>query len=116
MGYYTRYRLGASKKGVPTTRKEIIEAFRKVNSNEYEGFETWVEDLIDGSSEETKWYEHEDEMRKVSKLLPGVILVLDGEGEGDGDIDVWKKYFKDGKMQADYAKLIFKGYDETKLK
>ena len=43
-----------------------------------------------------KWYEHNDDMKKVSKKHPDVVFILDGEGEESGD--VWRKFYKNGKV------------------
>jgi len=64
--------------------------------------------------DETKWYEHEADMKKISKEYPDVIFELSGEGEESGD--VWKKYFVNGKMQVCKAILVFDEFDKSKLK
>lgn len=53
-------------------------------------------------------------MRELSKLFPTALFKLHGEGEENGDI--WDKYFKDGKMQECYVKMMIEDYDESKLK
>lgn len=63
---------------------------------------------------ECKWYEHEEDMKKVSKEYPETIFVLEGDGEESGDI--WKKYFMNGKMQSCKAIMTFENFDESKLK
>lgn len=62
----------------------------------------------------TKWYEHENHMRKISLQYPDVIFELKGEGEESGDI--WVKYFVNGKMQVCNATIVFEPFDEKKLK
>jgi hypothetical protein len=52
--------------------------------------------LDDG--ERIKWYEHEDDMKKLSGEMRGVLFILNGVGEEHGD--EWVKYFKNGKMQV----------------
>ena len=66
------------------------------------------------SSDETKWYEHEDEMKELSKIFPNTLFKLHGEGEENGDI--WDKYFLNGKIQECYAKLTIDPFDKDKLK
>lgn len=63
---------------------------------------------------ETKWYEHEEHMKAISKQYPDVIFQLNGEGEESGDI--WVKYFVNGKMQVAEAKITFDDFNEKKLK
>lgn len=64
--------------------------------------------------QETKWYDHEKDMREISKQYPDVIFQLNGEGEESGDI--WVKYFVNGKMQVAKAKITFDDFDKKKLK
>jgi hypothetical protein len=45
-----------------------------------------------------KWYEHEKEIAEASKSVPDVIIVVDGQGESQGD--VWRKFFKAGKVEV----------------
>ena len=61
-----------------------------------------------------KWYEHEYDMRLVSRKFPGVLWTLTGEGEESGDL--WRKYFWNGKMQTARAELIYPAFDESKLR
>jgi len=65
--------------------------------------------------DQTKWYEHENDMKAVSKEYPDVIFKLEGEG-GNSLYDIWVKYFVNGKMQTAEAKITFDDFDEKKLK
>lgn len=60
-----------------------------------------------------KWYEHEEAMKELSKVIPNALFVLRGECEESGDI--WNKYFLDGKMQACKAKIVYDEFDPKKL-
>lgn len=64
--------------------------------------------------DQTKWYEHEEVMKEISKEYPDVIIQLTGEGEESGDM--WIKYFVNGKMQHCKAKIVFEEFDPKKLK
>lgn len=66
------------------------------------------------SNERSKWYEHEGDMRGMSKKFPHVLFTLKGEGEESGDL--WAKYFLNGKMQAAKAQIVIEPFDKTKLK
>jgi hypothetical protein len=73
-----------------------------------------LNDFYVGNSESCKWYEHEDDVRKFSKMFPTLVFKLQGEGEQSNDL--WVKYFKDGKMQSCPAKIVYDDYDVKKLK
>ena len=63
--------------------------------------------------ESCKWYEHDSNMRTVSKRYPETLFVLKGEGEESGDI--WIKYYMNGKVQHCEARIVFEDFDENKL-
>lgn len=65
------------------------------------------------SNDESKWYEHEKEMRDLSKEFPDVVFKLHGEGEENEDI--WDKYFMNGKMQYCHAQMLLPPFDKEKL-
>src|SRR5687768_12850408 len=58
------------------------------------------------------WYEHEDEMKLLSKGFPNHLFTLWGEGDSSGDI--WCKYFQDGKMQFCPPTIVYEKYDPEK--
>jgi hypothetical protein len=109
MGYNTNYRLYCSD-------NEVLEKLvEDEGENEYLSYmdlstnrgETYAE--MSG-----KWYDHEDDMKKVSKENKGVLFTLHGEGEEGGDL--WRKYFLNGKMQEAYARIEYDEFDSAKLK
>ena len=60
-----------------------------------------------------KWYDHEADMRTYSTQHPDILFTLSGEGENSGDM--WRKYFKNGKMQKALATISYDDFDESKL-
>ena len=60
-----------------------------------------------------EWWDHELEMKRLSRKYPEVLFCLEAVGENARDL--WKKYFKNGKMQDCQAKITFDPYDEEKL-
>lgn len=91
MGYLTKYELELE---INCDDQEIlnqIHYFMKNNSDNYYGL----------GDDNYTWYNHEEEMKKLSVKFPNILFTLYGEGEEAGDI--WYKYFKNGKMQACYV-------------
>lgn len=101
MGYYTRYRL------MLTPYDEAAEA--TVRRIEWEGGP-----LVRDGFVEAKWYDHEEDMRRVSAQYPDVLFTLMGEGE-DAE-DLWAKHFKGGGMQVVKAVVTFEEFDPSKLR
>lgn len=99
MGYYTRHKL------------EII-----VGNNDID-HETEISKITDYEygcfDDEIKWYDHEKDMRKYSKLNPNILFKLSGIGEESPDC--WIEYHMDGKMQRCKGEIVFPEYDESKL-
>lgn len=121
MGYQTNYSLtwdgavGATKPCSHCDGKgtlpvdDVVQEFVDSEPFLYDGTEPIAPSLEDSC----KWYDHEDDMRRLSLRFPDVVFTLNGEGEESGD--VWVKYFKDGKMQVDKAVIKFAPFDPKKL-
>lgn len=105
MGYYTEYSLEVNHKD----ELKIIEQLRAENENTKYAFCNFGE-----ANDAIKWYDHEKDLREFSKKHSTAIFTLKGNGEESGDI--WVKYFKNGKMQASRAKLVFDKFDKNLLK
>lgn len=93
MGYYTRYELEIHADGKKYI--DISDAQEKIkNIVDYDPFQ-----------DSCKWYDHEHDMKALSKEYPDTIFTLVGEGEEAGDL--WKKYFKNGKVQVCKAVVTY---------
>lgn len=62
-----------------------------------------VEDMLDGMAE-MKWYDHEEDMRKLAKIFPNIYFTLIGEGEDRRDY--WIKQFHGNEYYESYAEII----------
>jgi hypothetical protein len=62
-----------------------------------------------------RWTTHEKELREFSTNFPNTLFLLSGIGEDGYSMEIWKKYFKNGKMQFSPAKISFDEYDESLL-
>lgn len=104
MGYYTDYSLQ-----INTDNEELRKKAFEDSKKEFY-FESYAKNKL---LKNAKWYEHEEEMKAFSTNYPDVLFILYGNGEESDDI--WRKYFKNGKMQKAYAELKFDEFDESKL-
>lgn len=108
MGYYTYYSLKVID-AESDEEKAIIADLRE--NNEYA---LYCMDEDGTSKEQTKWYEHDDEMLEFSEKYPKHILLLEGEGEESGDF--WQTYYRDGKKQDCKGKVVYEPFRQDKLK
>jgi len=111
MGYNTTYDLKWDVSNSKTTWDEISSEIALRQEAETEFF--YAVDESGRTTDECKWYGHEEEVAKFSKIYPDVLFELSGEGEESGDI--WRKYFKNGKIQICRAEIVFPPFDESKL-
>lgn len=121
MGYYTNYTLE-----IHATKDNGLNIINKMSeeleNDKFYPFEFELEDILESDNKnllklegsEAKWYDHEEEMRELSRSFPTTLFELHREGEENGD--VWDKYFLNGKMQECYAEMTIPPYDESKLR
>lgn len=107
MGYLTRYELDIENMN-PEEKPFIVETFKNKGIIDYALDEDF--DFYDS----VKWYDHEEQMREISRMFPHLIFHLNGEGEEAGDL--WQKHFKGGKMQACYAEIVYPPFDPKELR
>lgn len=101
MGYYTDYDFS-------NNRQEVIDAIDTIS-----GYGGW-NGSPNGKYIEVKWYKHAEHMKQVSLMFPDEVLTLEGVGEESEDI--WKAYYKNGKVHHANAVISFEPFDESKLK
>lgn len=103
MGYQTCFRLNT----IPNVTDELIDSM-----NQYFGAHFYDDDLLWGDS--CSWYAHERDMLDFSKQHPYFVFVLDGNGEDAGDL--WRKFFRDGKMYEWRPMIERPAFDQKLLK
>jgi hypothetical protein len=104
VGYYTCYELE-----IVGGHYELLQNIIANDREMFYGLEMNVETYYS-----VKWYDHEQDMKQLSKELPAYVFKLSGNGEESGDL--WVKYFKSGKVQKCEAKITFDDFDENKLR
>lgn len=105
MGYYTDFIVKVEGEKMSD---DIVNAITNISQYEFE----WCGD--DGISTYSKWYDFDDDMRKLSELFPDKLFRVDGQGE-DLD-DIWRTYWKNGKVQESKRTVLYEPFDESKLK
>ena len=59
----------------------------------------------------TKWYEHEDDVKRLSRMFPDVLFTLSGEGEENGD--TWMFYCRNGQGTRVVPKVVWPDVDPS---
>jgi len=108
MGYETSYSLTVESKD--SELSEIFKALEEIDGANY------ALDLHGPCQDyrcrtPCKWYSHDQDMLKLSKKFPEARFLLEGEGEEQGD--VWKHYYRGGRVQRLKAIVTFPEYDPT---
>lgn len=103
MGYYTRFELTVHEGEVD--QEQLLDELDAVSTYK------WDSDLI---LDEAKWYQCNEDMKKISEKYKDVVFKLHGDGEESGD--VWEAYYKNGKMQFCPAMITFDQFNESNLK
>jgi hypothetical protein len=104
MSYNTWYELKHDAAGDP--KKKAIEEYIEANEE--------LRDAVGSNQSHVKWYEHDDDMLKLSKEFPEVTFILSGEGEESDDM--WESKYKDGKMATRCPVIEWPEFGELKEK
>lgn len=114
MGYYTHYSLKtlhpADETELAQDKHRLIVADLRLEIDDAR----MALDIDGGASEDSKWYDHEADLRTFSERHPFVLFELHGEGATNDDL--WYKYFLNGKMQECAARIEYPPFDPSNLK
>ena len=113
MGYYTTFTIKIKNKLEKEGHKiyDLKEAMLEVNEEHKHVFDMSDDEIYSDGG--VKWYDYYEDMVKLSKMFPDLVLQVDGEGEETGDI--WRTFWKDGKYQEAKRVVTIEEYDENKL-
>lgn len=105
MGTLTNYKISFMHFGKNKMPREadVVNALNKINPYDFEVGEDESPLLEDFFEEPIKWYDHVEDMIKLSKVFPETLFILDGWGEEIGD--VWRELYMDGERVV--ADLMF---------
>ena len=102
MEYLTNYKVSFIHFGKNEMPKEVdvVNALNSINPYDFEIEEDESPLLEDFFEEPIKWYDHVEDMIKLSKVFPETLFILDGWGEELGD--VWRElYMDEERVRAD---------------
>jgi hypothetical protein len=107
MGYYTDYSLKVyfNENISHLSKEKLVEA--KAN---LELVDRIVRDQIHelyphALVEQVKWYDHREDMLRLSKKYPDFVFELEGHGEDEDDH--WRLYFHHGQVSGGKAKMVY---------
>ena len=109
MGYVTNYKISFIHFGKTEMPKEadVVNALNSINPYDFEVGEDESPFLDDFFEEPIKWYDHVEDMIKLSRVFPETLFILDGWGEELGDM--WRELYMDGeRVQADLMFTFFR--------
>lgn len=115
MGYYTTFKLNAAE-FKDRDQAEFFE-FKLVKETEYTGWDTQSYPVgekgyeVSATLSEVKWYDHEEDLLRLSTQFPGVLIELEGVGEEPGD--QWRMRVRDGKAARVTAQIVFPDFDDS---
>ena len=94
MGYDTWMKLNIEGESDGLDTAEVVKVLVEIAGDEAG---IW-EELMD-SGAEMRWYDHSEDMQKLSLRFPGVVFALHGDGEESGDL--WVEYHHNGRAQIE---------------
>lgn len=99
MGYETTFILEADFSKVPSEQLELtqLKVEKALYANDYQ--------IRLSESFSGKWYDHHDDMLKISSQFPEVLFMLEGNGEENDDI--WESEYLNGKHRIRHVELSF---------
>ena len=116
MGYYSDFKLEIE--GDESEISKIKESMKSVvDNNDCKsdlGFYEAATAYIEGDDKDsTKWYDYQEDLKRISEDYPTLLFKLYREGEECRDLE--HSYNKNGMSQLCPAIITFEEYDESKL-
>jgi len=97
MGYYTSFTMTTDGGDDGAINNYLVNQIwhGTIYALEYDNDHNWY------ASDTQKWYEHDSDMKELSKQFPEVLFTLTGEGEDTGD--VWRTWYRGGEIISEWA-------------
>lgn len=108
MGYYTFFDLTWDA-AEDSDREQAITAWMEADEMRHN-----FEDLYPGGAcGMSKWRDEQDDMLRLSEAFPEVLFTLSGSGEEETDL--WRSYYRAGRVQHAPAEIHYPAFDPAKL-
>ena len=110
MGYYTKYDLDMEKRTAESlpSEEEVLKTLAPIIGMDFDEENPYFDVFFE---EPLKWYGHDQDMKMISSLYPGVVFALTGWGEEQDDI--WVNYYLDGNSYFHGVEIKFPSFDEV---
>lgn len=109
MGYYTYYNIEVEEDKMGVDDEKIAAIYAKAKELDLEFTDVFDQSLC--SWDCCKWYECEEEMKRLSSFFPEVMFTVFGNGEAEDDF--WIAHFKDGKEKFRQGQIVYPTFDEV---
>lgn len=107
MGYETYYSLTVD----PYKHKPFTNEEKAVLESEIDLLNVFTGELAYGyDTEIIRWYDHDDDMCRLSAKFPDVLFELHGDGENSEDF--WITYYLNGQMQYCQGEITYAPFSE----
>jgi len=113
MGYYTDYEMVPARHRCECSYATYLAIGEFTEATKVDGW-SYLSDVWRGAGAGLTWYNHREDMVKLSAAFPDVLFTL--WGRGDESDDLWKQYFLGGKCQVAEAIITYPDFDEGELK
>ena len=127
MGYYTTFTLDCYDNRANSFDISFeTELGKALTAVLYEINSSYFDDDFDLKTlpyQEWKWYDHDEDMVKLSLRFPDYTFILEGIGEENGDL--WRTVYHNGQLeqlkvkivyempQSDFAQIVYDIYDDV---
>lgn len=109
MGYYTYYELEVKKDGMELNDVLASAIYKKAEELDLAFVDVFDENLQ--SWDTRKWYDHDEDMLRLSEEFPDLLFTLFGDGEESTDF--WYADYQNGKTKFRPGEVVYPDFDDV---
>lgn len=114
MGYYTDHTLYVKNVESHAQFDELVNALQEMEIYDYavtgNDYDAYKKSVTFYCCDSVKWYNHDDDMKRISIQFPDMTFMIEGHGEEFGDL--WRCYYKNGEQEFCRGEIFFEEPDE----